>query len=133
MSGTCFSNLMQVPVISLDQTEAAAAEEVRRACTRYGFFASECQPTPVAVACCCNKGRNCSTCRAVKDHGVPEELVDAALRENERFFALPLEQKMTCKINADYRVRSRECFLQTSSLISWGISDLAAAHRAMLT
>ena len=61
-------------------------------------------------ACCCNKGHNCSTFHAVKDHGVPEELVDAALRENERFFALPLEQKLTCKLNADYRVRSRACF-----------------------
>ena len=35
---------------------------------------------------------------------MPKELVDAAMQENARLFALPLEEKMKLKINKDFRV-----------------------------
>jgi len=39
----------------------------------------------------------------LEGHGVPQELVDAAFAASERFHALPLEEKLALKVNAQHR------------------------------
>ena len=39
----------------------------------------------------------------LEGHGVPQELVDAAFAVSERFHALPLEEKLALKVNAQHR------------------------------
>jgi isopenicillin N synthase-like dioxygenase len=52
----------------------AAAPEVRRACEQVGFF-------------------------YMTDHGVPQEIIDAAFEASREFHAMPLEDKMRLKLN----------------------------------
>ncbi|PSC75554.1 Adenine guanine permease AZG1 [Micractinium conductrix] len=67
-----------VPIVSLAAPEAEAAEVLRLACTEHGFF-------------------------YLTDHGVSEELVQAAFAAQRAFFSRTLEEKMRIKANKYYR------------------------------
>ncbi|GAB4817605.1 hypothetical protein N2152v2_004651 [Parachlorella kessleri] len=67
-----------VPVVDLGWAEEQAAKAVHDACVRYGFL-------------------------YVTNHGVPEELIKAHFDMQQRFFSLPLEQKMTILADANNR------------------------------
>ncbi|XP_010542222.1 PREDICTED: 2-oxoglutarate-Fe(II) type oxidoreductase [Tarenaya hassleriana] len=64
------ATVLQLPVIDFSsEKKLSAAESIRQACMDHGFF-------------------------YVKNHGVPEELIEDVFRESNRFFSLPLEEKM---------------------------------------
>jgi isopenicillin N synthase-like dioxygenase len=65
-----------IPVIDVGGPRSTCVEdrrkvaaEIRDACTRVGFF-------------------------YIKNHGIPQELVDGVFQQAEQFFSLPFEQKM---------------------------------------
>ena len=40
---------------------------------------------------------------AVKNHGISQELIQAAMDMSKKFFELPLEKKLALKFNANFR------------------------------
>ncbi|KAF8049767.1 hypothetical protein N665_2120s0004 [Sinapis alba] len=59
-----------LPIVDISSTDKiTTARLIRRACVEHGFF-------------------------YVKNHGIPEELIEGVFRESKRFFNLPLEDKM---------------------------------------
>ena len=65
-------------MLDLSAPEADAADRVRAACTGAGIF-------------------------YVRGHGVPQDLVDAAFDAHRRVFALPAEEKLKLRVDANYR------------------------------
>ena len=63
-----------IPVVDLHKTDEEVAATVRHACCRYGFF-------------------------YVTNHDVAEPLLDRVFQQSARFFALPMEKKLTCLAN----------------------------------
>ena len=107
MSSLAARNLERstLPVISLaglDEPDlaarAAVAAEIRAACLASGFF-------------------------YVTDHGVPEALGAAVIAQAERFFALPLEEKLRIDIRESIAYRGYEP-LRTQTLESGAPADL---------
>ncbi|KAL0890206.1 hypothetical protein Bca101_014189 [Brassica carinata] len=59
-----------LPVVDISSPDKITTSQlIRRACVEHGFF-------------------------YVKNHGIPEELIEGVFRESKRFFNLPLEDKM---------------------------------------
>lgn len=70
----------EIPIIDLAQDQTVSAAELRDACTRVGFF-------------------------YVKNHGVPEDLIDDVWKVAKDFFALPLEEKMEIELHKTPNMR----------------------------
>lgn len=67
-----------IPLIDLSRDEESAAEDVRLACMKFGFF-------------------------TIKEHGVSEQLVEEMFAQNAAFFALPTQEKEKILANKDFR------------------------------
>ncbi|KAH7926492.1 Clavaminate synthase-like protein [Leucogyrophana mollusca] len=86
----------EIPVIGLaDATSKdpaarrALADQIRDACLNVGFFYSQYRlPSPFPVCGGCLNGLT------VKDHGIPEKVIETAVGAAKQFFRLPVESKM---------------------------------------
>ena len=68
------------------------AKDVRQACTDVGFFYGPV-PAQDATIPALKADLTYSFC-SVKNHGIPEELIDAVISASKLFFSLPEEEKI---------------------------------------
>ena len=82
-------------MINIQSTDVAArralAGEVRRACTDVGFFYGPAPSQGLAPALEADK---MILVFLVKNHGIPDETIEAVISASKRFFSSPEEEKL---------------------------------------
>ncbi|KZT28696.1 Clavaminate synthase-like protein [Neolentinus lepideus HHB14362 ss-1] len=96
----------KIPIIDLKNisnsdpsVRQALAEEIRDACMNVGFF-------------------------YVKNHGIPEATLEAALSETKQFFSLPLETKMEIDMRKTPNFKGYNPLFSGTNDLSTGLKDL---------